>query len=81
LHLIHFHGVLAPNAKLRALVVPARLDNNAGLSASVSGQPVCAHHGPARMCWARLFKREFEVGLEHCLFGAGLDLAVLPRRS
>jgi len=25
LHLIRFHGVLAPNAKLRAMVVPAGL--------------------------------------------------------
>ena len=29
LHLIHFHGVLAPNAKLRSLMVPRDLGSPA----------------------------------------------------
>jgi hypothetical protein len=54
LHLIRFHGVLAPNAKLRAAVVPG----------GPSDQH--AHGAPARMGWARLLKRVFDLDLEHC---------------
>jgi hypothetical protein len=60
LHLIRFHGVLAPHAKLRAQIVPR--------------EPINAHdrahtaHGatPSRMSWARLLKRVFEIDIEHC---------------
>jgi len=31
LHVVRFHGVLAPNAKLRALVVPHGPENRDGL--------------------------------------------------
>ena len=49
LHLIRFHGVLAPNAKLRSKIVPAP-----------------APPAPARISWARLLKRVFDVDVEHC---------------
>ena len=64
LNLIRFHGVLAPNAKLRPEIVP--------------GQPLAApntaeetdtldHHAPAaRMNWARLLKRVFNIDVEQC---------------
>ena len=63
LHLIRFHGVLAPNAKLRPEIVP--------------GAPENAHHHSdhadaprpsalGRMSWARLLKRVFAIDLEHC---------------
>jgi len=60
LHLIRFHGVLAPNAKLRAAIVPGSAQN--------VGVPTCeqAHGAPARMGWARLLKRVFDIDLEHC---------------
>ena len=52
LHLIRFHGVLAPHANLRAQIVPS-------VPASVPG--TCDHHAqtpaasaPARMSWAFL---------------------------
>ncbi len=60
LHLIRFHGVLAPNAGLRAAIVPGPAEkpsNDAGEH---------AHGVPARMGWARLLKRVFELDLEHC---------------
>jgi hypothetical protein len=60
LHLIRFHGVLAPNAGLRAAVVPGPAQK-----ASVPGDEH-AHGTPARMGWARLLKRVFEFDLEHC---------------
>ena len=60
LHLIRFHGVLAPNAGLRAAVVPGPPLN--------TSEPADQHaHGaPARMGWARLLRRVFDIDLEHC---------------
>ena len=60
LHLIRFHGVLAPNAGLRAAIVPGPPEN--------TGEPADEHaHGaPARLGWARLLKRVFGIDLEHC---------------
>jgi hypothetical protein len=59
LHLIRFHGVLAPNAGLRAAVVPGPPEK--------PGEPAdeYAHDVPARMGWARLLKRVFDLDLEH----------------
>ena len=87
LHLIRFHGVLAPNAKLRALVVPARPDKEAGASGAAATEPVCAHSRPARISWARLLERVFEIDLEHCpncagepeIIAAILESAVIER--
>jgi hypothetical protein len=56
LHLTRFHGVLAPHAGLRAAIVPGSAQN--------PGVP--AHGAPARMGWARLLKRVFDLDLEHC---------------
>ena len=60
LHLIRFHGVLAPHAGLRAAIVPGPAQN--------TSEPADEHaHGaPARLGWARLLKRVFEMDLEHC---------------
>ncbi len=60
LHLIRFHGVLAPNAGLRAAIVPGPAHN-----VSVPADED-AHGAPARMGWARLLKRVFDLDLEHC---------------
>ena len=60
LHLTRFHGVLAPNAGLRAAIVPSSTEN-ARESADEH-----AHGAPARMGWARLLKRVFDIDLEHC---------------
>jgi len=64
LHLIRFHGVLAPNAKLRPEIVP---------SAPVNANAHSADHGEtphpsalARMSWARLLKRVFDIDIEQC---------------
>ncbi len=43
LHLIRFHGVLAPNAKLRAQLVPAGPHEATGASELTAPEPVCAH--------------------------------------
>ena len=62
LHLIRFHGVLAPNAKLRSKIVPAPAERAAAPStdyASPQGET-------PRMSWARLLKRVFDIDVKHC---------------
>jgi Putative transposase len=60
LHLIRFHGVLAPNAKLRCEIIPRPPEQ--------ATEPSCDHAqgAPARMSWARLLKRVFDIDIEHC---------------
>ena len=62
LHLIRFHGVLAPNAKLRSEIIPTPAER--------ATEPACDHAhaqgAPARMSWARLLKRVFDIDIEHC---------------
>ena len=66
LHLIRFHGVLAPNAKPRALVVPQEPEAPAQSVAPAECEGNCAHHRAVRQSWARLLKRVFELDLQHC---------------
>ena len=64
------HGVLAPNAELRALVVPQ--EPRAARAAPAQAAPpaeceaICAHHRPVRLSRAQLLKRVFELDLKHC---------------
>ena len=62
LHLIRFHGVLAPNAKLRSKIVPAPAER----ATETSSEDAHAQGAPARMSWARLLKRVFDIDIEHC---------------
>jgi hypothetical protein len=62
LHLIRFHGVLAPNAKLRSQIVPAPLER----ATETSSEGSRAQGAPPRMSWARLLKRVFDIAIEHC---------------
>jgi hypothetical protein len=48
LHRIRFHGVLAPNAKLRALVVPQEPKPLAQAAPAAECEANCAHHHPVR---------------------------------
>ena len=53
---------VAPHAKLRTAIVPAPAENASGQSADhAHAQP-----SPARLSWARLLKRVFDIDLEHC---------------
>ena len=62
LHLIRFHGVMAPNAKLRSEIIPSPVEQ--------ATEPACDHAqaqgASARMSWARLLKRVFDIDIEHC---------------
>jgi len=68
LHLIRYHGVLAPNAKLGGAVIPqpARKDSAPG-QVHTQGQA-------AWMRWARLLKRVFDVDVERCACGGQLKI-------
>ena len=57
LHLIRFHGVLAPNAKLRALVVPQAPEQLPQTAPPADFEGSCTHHRPVRLSWAKLPKR------------------------
>ena len=60
LHLIRYHGVLAPHAKLRAAIVPSAPEE------AIVHAADHAHDRPARMSWARLLKRVFDLDIERC---------------
>ncbi len=62
LHLIRFHGVLAPNAKLRSKIVPAPAER----AAAPPTDHASAQEETPRMSWARLLKRVFDIDVEHC---------------
>jgi hypothetical protein len=50
LHLIRFHGVLAPNAKLRSKIVPSPVQR----ATESSSEDAHAQGETPRMSWARL---------------------------
>lgn len=66
LHLIQFHGVQAPNAKWRALVVPQEAEAPAQAAAPAECEASRAHHRPVRLIWAKLLERVAEIDREHC---------------
>ena len=72
LHLIRFHGVLAPNAKLRAAIVPSPPES--------TGEHAAGHtHGaPARISWSRLLRRVFDIDVERCVCGGKLKIIAAP---
>jgi hypothetical protein len=59
---IRFHGVLAPNAKLRSKIVPAPAEH----ATESSSEDAHAQGAPARISWVRLLKRVFDIDIEHC---------------
>ena len=60
------HGVLAPNAKLRALVVRQEPEAPAQVAPPAECEAHCGHYRPVRLSWAKLLKRVFEIDLAHC---------------
>jgi len=64
LNLIRFNGVLAPNAKLCAEIIPGEKKGKSSPSDANDDAP----HSSAsvRISWARLLKRVFDIDIEHC---------------
>jgi Putative transposase len=87
LHLIRFHGVLAPHAKWRSKVVPQAQDNAKALSATptaTDSQEPPEHGRPMRLGWAKLLKRVFNLDLTHCPHCGGqlrIVAAILQRQA
>ena len=71
LNLIRFHGVLAPNAKLRSEIVPGGPVHSNDAPDDPGGAP--HHSASARMSWARLLKRVFDIDIEHCPHCGGTE--------
>ena len=67
-NLVHYHGVLAPNARLRPLVVPeppaAVPPPCAPRPATPEAQPLAPRHN--RLPWAELLRRTFQVDVLTC---------------
>ena len=63
LHLIRFHGVLAPNATLRPQIVPGGPDDVTGSSAE---HDASSPSTLARLSWAQLLKRVFDIDMATC---------------
>ena len=70
LHLIRFHGVSAPNAKLRSLVVPQgppAHEEPASEAAAAAKCEVKAAEAPVqRISWPRLLKPVFDIDMQRC---------------
>jgi|GEM_PF-5000522 len=62
LNLIRFHGVLAPNAKLRAKIIPEEQKSKS--SDANNYEPKLQNL--VRNSWTRLLKRVFDIDMEHC---------------
>ena len=60
-HLIRFHGLLAPNARHRRLVVPAPTSAPAGDEGELTGVPT-----RAQMTWAQRLRRVFDLDVSRC---------------
>jgi Putative transposase len=71
LHLIRFHGVLAPNAKLRSKVAPVPPQ------ATTEGDCEHAHGTPVRVTWGRLSRRVFDIDIEQCACGGKFKLVAV----
>jgi hypothetical protein len=69
LHLIRFHGVLAPNAKLRALVVsqgPAQPERVTAAADAAECNVESVQSRPHQINWARLLERALDIDVHHC---------------
>jgi hypothetical protein len=68
-HLIRFHGVLAPNAKLRALAVPQGPEvpkQATDPTAAAECEIETTQARPGHISWARLLKRVFDIAMQGC---------------
>ena len=81
LNLIRFHGVLAPNAKLRPQIIPGEKENKS--NPSDTSDDALQSATSVRSSWARLLKRVFDIDIEYCPHcGANMKIiAAIPESS
>jgi len=81
LHRIRFHGVLAPNAKLRPPVVPHVPPEQEAPATEAAAAVVCeietVQARPHRIRWARLLKRVLDIDMQHCPNGGSGGLKII----
>lgn len=83
LHIIRFQGVLTPNAKLRALVVPqgppaqAQPATEAAAAAAAECKVESVQGGPQPISWAQPLKRVFGIDMQHCPNCGGGELKII----
>ena len=69
-NLTRYHGVFAPNSKLRAKLVPGKPRKKRNQKPDTSNQPVRPDHqkpsDPPRLTWAQRLKRVFEFDVTVC---------------
>jgi hypothetical protein len=65
-NLTRFHGVFAPNSKLRALVTPAKRGRGNKARAADETQDQTPAERRAAMSWAQRLKRVFNIDIETC---------------
>ena len=66
LNLTRYHGVLAPNAKLRSQIIPQRPEDKVDEEAKDTAVVACTGIRKQYMPWARLLKRVFGIDIETC---------------
>jgi len=77
-----FHGVLAPNAKLRSEIIPGNKKNKSNVSDTNDDVPPSP--ASVRISWARLLNRVFDIDIEDCLHCGGtlkIIAAILERAA
>jgi hypothetical protein len=82
LHLIRYHGVLAPNANLRARVVPQGPPASGHAATEVEARAECEEAEPVRARpqrtgWARLLKRMFDIDMRRCPRCGGVQVKII----
>lgn len=80
LHLIRFHGVLAPNAALRPVVVPQGPEAQERATEVAVAEDCEVEKLKARphlISWARLLKRVFDIDRQHCPTGDAGELKII----
>jgi hypothetical protein len=79
LNLIRFHGVLAPNAKFRSSIIPRTAEQAHDIPDNPQSTSHCNH--TARLSWAQLLKRVFDIDVAHCsCCGGSLKLIAAIQR-
>lgn len=69
MHMVRFHGLLAPNSKLRSKVIPKPKEKNQ--SETNHGGAPDPHQHQRRMSWAKLLKRTFNIDVLTCPLCSG----------